>query len=256
MSLVSLRRCALFLVAAGAIGGFVVHGSHAQPEQPPAEETTTEEGEAIERIDAAYQMIDLGRRLSSPEALLAAAKILHANPPKELKESVEDAEKAEPVKLADLLKEAKGMRPKDKALADYIAKLADDFKEDSRGSLNFRGGTFAIAASKTAKFTIVYKGKAPAMVRVSPGGSVPVTRYRLVAKKVGTKTVTTKVPYQVPTTPLFNVKLTDAKGKVLYTRNGSPSHAPATFVPAQTGPYHLYVTNVNSATARAVVTSN
>jgi len=235
----SLLRTRLWIVAIAS--GILMAGAmlSAQAQEKKGDEETYEKSD---RFEAAMKLLALGRQTSSPEAILGAAVILHANPLTEGKEKLEGAEVV-PINPKELLKEAKALRPKDKALADYIAKLTDDFSEKSRGSLNFRGTQGVLRPGQPATFTIVYAANQPAMFRAYPTRPIYVTKTRTVSNGLGG---TRQVPYQEPVWPTLQVVLTDSTGR--------PQQSG--FVPTTTGPCVLRITSNASTPVYFAVNSN
>ncbi|MSQ96437.1 MAG: hypothetical protein EXR98_18045 [Gemmataceae bacterium] len=223
----------------------MTHGVDAQPDDPPA--PASESTEAADRLAAAYQMVFLARRTEAPEALLAAAVILHKNPGVEFKEKIENAEKVPPITPKELLEEAKAMRPKDKSLHEYIAKLASDFKEEPRGALQIFNQTFSVAPGKVGHIGITFKANAPATIHVT-SLSVKTTATKKDAKG---KVHTVVGHFQ----PVVEVQVKDPKGNTVYFSKGTA--AKHTFNPVAQTRYEVRIKNDDKlTTAHAHVVSN
>src|SRR4051794_26176852 len=80
-----------------------------EKDQTPAAPSASEL--LVKRVALAYDLIEIGREQKMPEALVTAALLLHKNPTEPLE--VKGGEKAGAESPAQLLKEAKAMRPKD-----------------------------------------------------------------------------------------------------------------------------------------------
>ena len=240
---IKLRHGILALVTFFCLTVGFTPGLDAQPDDPPASEST----EAADRLAAAYQMVFLARRTESPEALLAAASIIHKNPGVEFKEKIENADNVAPLTSKELLEEARAMRPKDKALLEYIAKLADDFKEDPRGALQVYNQILGIAAGKEVNFSITFKANAPATIHVT---SNPMKATRT-TKDVKGKVKTVPVLFR----PILDVQVKDAKGNIVYFSQGTA--AKHTFNPQTQTRYQVRIKNTDKLqTAHAHVVSN
>ncbi|MSQ96431.1 MAG: hypothetical protein EXR98_18015 [Gemmataceae bacterium] len=203
--------------------------------------------DAVKRIDAAYQMIALGRDSKSPEALLAGAIILHENPAFDLKGDTDGTEQVASTKPDDLLKEARAMRVDDKALGAYIDKLSDRFAEDSRAITGFSGGTFAVKKGATGKheMTVTVGGGAVSVT------SLPVETFSLKAGPKDKKGKPTLVPVKVMKTAVLTVAIAGPDGK-----SGATGQANPTFTKELTSPAGKYTLSVTSGTldAKYVVT--
>ena len=80
--------------------------------------------------EMAFGLVHFGRDTKSPESLIAAALILHANPIETPK-----GEKIEVPTPRELLDEARALRPNDKALGTLIDTAIDTVKETSRAAV-------------------------------------------------------------------------------------------------------------------------
>jgi hypothetical protein len=94
----------------------------------------SESGQAVADLGLAYDLIEYGRKTKTPEALITAALILHRTPVEKSSEPSGGEASAIPAP-AELLAEAKKLRPDDKALADVIAQAQDSLKEKPRGAV-------------------------------------------------------------------------------------------------------------------------
>ena len=245
----SARSLTMLLLAATIVLGSSLYA------QPGDDDDTPEPIDAVKKIDAAHQMIALGREVKSPEAIIAGAIILHKNPIFDLKGDSEGSDKVALTKPADLLKEALEMRPTDKALRTYINKLADEFTEGTRTVVGFQGGTFAINKGAKASHAVTF---------ADGGGAVSVTSlayeeitFVMVPKIVKGKPVPEKKEVRTKKQAVLTVSFVAPDGKILSKVTANPS-ASRDFVPpaSPAGKYAVLVESPTIAGKYAITTKS
>ncbi|MSQ96436.1 MAG: hypothetical protein EXR98_18040 [Gemmataceae bacterium] len=224
--------------------------------QPDEEEHVPDSIGIVKKIEFAHQMIYFGREAKSPEAIIAGAVLLHQNPTVELKGESERAEKVASMKPADLLKEARAMRPKDQALAAYLEKLSSDFDDLSRDvDLGLKSQTFSIKKGAVSKHEITMPAQGGSMGVLSSPITTTETKVVMIPTTVKGKTVLEKktVTTSVTKTPTLAVTIS-VDGKVLATGQANPSFS-NNFAAAS--PPKKYMVSIASpaADARYVLTS-
>lgn len=150
-----------------------VGGSRADdPKAPPADEPAMTEAQskalrAVDDLDTAGRMIELGRRTKTPEVLIAAALILHATPADETLDKPEAASAA--AEPAALLAEAAKLRPQDKSLQEAVAAARERVKEATRGGTSGAKtyGTFKVGVGKVSDTVQTFVGICRATLRVT-----------------------------------------------------------------------------------------
>lgn len=248
-----LAVCALVGLSFQALGGDNKKDADVEDRASLDDIQAEADAQAGEERNLAYELIEYGRESKTPEALITAALILHRNPVAKF-EKVEKEEGVEEVKEPDpkeLLQEAQSIRPKDKALAEYVAKVSDDLKEEARGSVGRRiSGYLTVPASKTVGFRHAFRAKQPAQITVF---STPSRTYLTRKVKSGLTYRTIRIP-RIQLNPV-KVTVRSLSGQTYYQGQPSSGHR-ISFRPSQTGPVQIIVQNVGTRSTRVRVMSN
>lgn len=169
-------KTTLLAAAVAVTAALVVRPSNAQdgkdgkdekPEEPKVTEAEAKALRAVDDLATAGQMIELGRRTKNPEALIAAALVLHRTPAEEAQHKL-DTVPAEDEKKA-LLDEAAKMRPQDKALQASVTAAREQLAAKERGAV---GGAktytgWRIAAGKSDFGNHAFTGSSKVSLRVT-----------------------------------------------------------------------------------------
>lgn len=184
-----------------------------------AEATSAEESESTvvaHQAALAFELAELGRNQQSPELLVSAALILHRSGATAGTEKPTEGELSAEISTspAAVLEEAKQFRKDDKALAEIIARAADELKEKPRGVVGGPKSYALKSLSRTHSVTIPLKVQAkktlslnvgvqsiPTQPRPKPGTVIskpePETRtFFVIEVLAGGKTIAKSLPMQ------------------------------------------------------------
>lgn len=183
----------------------------------------SEGARAVAAIGLAHDLIEYGRKHKLPEALITAARILHATPADADKGDSEGAEKAlDPI---NVLTEARTLvRPKDEAVLALIEKAEEELKEKSRQVLaGARQISETLGAGQSITKMVTIKGTTHIH---GSARKPPITQTRKIPRLEGVppKVKYTEQKFTIPAGPAENVVVEVLQGaKVIEADRANPN---------------------------------